>query len=183
MPSLKDFVSALQAGWFPALASLVGCSIIVLGDFFGVRYLNSSPEFLITAAVIVGIFSFSILVANIAYLPVVVWRVIRKRQAREAFKVIISQEIETAPYDERALLAYLVTSGRKAFVASFNDARLAPLVSKGFLLRLGGTHSVLEWPYVVREEVWDYLVEHREYYHADIQDNAPDPFNWRSRRW
>lgn len=183
MPSLKDFVAALQAGWFPALAAFVGCSIIILGDHFEVPYLDATPDLILTLAVVVGVFSFSILAANIAYIPITIWKALRRRKAKEEFRAKLLREIQAAPDQEKTILAYLVTSGRKAFTAELNDRRLAPLVSKGFLVKLGGTNNVLEWPYIVREEVWDFLVEHREQFHIEIPDDARDPFHWRNSGW
>ncbi len=179
MPSLKDFVASLQAGWFPALAALVGCSIIVLGDHFSVPYLDQSPKYLLTIAVVVGVFAFSVLVANIAYLPVRVWKILYRRRTDRKFRAHMAREIQSAPAAELAILAYLVTSGRKAFAAEFNNPKLTPLVSKGLIIRMSGTHSILEWPYIVRQEVWDYLVDHSDQFHIDIPEGAGDPFNWR----
>lgn len=178
MPSLKEFVAALQAGWFPALAAFVGCSIIVLGDYFKVPYLDSSPSFLLVASVSVGVFSFSVLVANIAYVPIIVWKAIQNREKKKRLRKHFADEIEAAPNDEKAILAYLVTSGRNAFSAKYNDPRLSPLVSKGFLIKMGGTNSVLEWPYIVRREVWDYLLENQEHYRAKLPESGHDPFHW-----
>jgi hypothetical protein len=183
MPSLKDFIAALQAGWFPALAALVGCSIIVAGDYFKIPYLDSSPDLLLTIAVVIGVFSFSILVANIVYLPITTWKAIKRRKSRKEFRKKLIREIEAAPDSEQAILAYLVTSGRKAFAAEFNNQKLSPLVSKGLLVKLGGTNSALEWPYIVRQEVWEYLIENQESYRIDIPDDAQDPFHWRSSGW
>ncbi|MDV7269286.1 hypothetical protein RYZ20_00050 [Thioclava sp. A2] len=93
------------------------------------------------------------------------------------------REVESAPDSEKAILAYLVTSGRKAFAAEFNDQRLSPLVSKGFLVKLGGTNSVLAWPYIVRQEVWDYLIENQDSYRIEFPDDAKDPFHWGNAGW
>lgn len=183
MPSLKEFVAALQAGWFPALAAFVGSSIILAGDYFKLPYLDTSPDLLLTIAVVIGVFSFSILVANIVYLPIVIWKLIQKRKNKKEFRKKLVREIEAAPDSEKAILAYLVTSGRKAFAAELNDRKLSPLVSKGLLVKLGGANDVLEWPYMVRQEVWDYLVENKESYHIDIPDGARDPLHWRNSGW
>ena len=183
MPSLKEFVAALQVGWFPALAALVGCSIIILGDFHNVPYLSSTPHVVLTSAVVVGVFAFSILAANLAFIPIKLWNAHKRREAEKEFRERLEKEIENAPEPERIILAYLVTSGRRAFDAEFNDWRLAPLLTKGIVRKLGGAHSVLEWPYEVRQEAWDYLVENRERFQVDIPNNTPAPFNRRNRGW
>lgn len=104
MPSLKDFVSALQAGWFPALAALVGCSIIIAGDIYKLPYLSATPDFVLTSAVVASVFSFSILVANVAYIPVAyipvkVWVLLKKRKAQKARRERLIRNVEEAPED------------------------------------------------------------------------------------
>ena len=183
MPSLKEFVDALQAGWFPALAAFVGCSIIVAGDYFQLPYLDATPDLILTVAVVIGVFSFSILVANIVYLPMIFWKKFQRHKHRKEIRKKLVQAVETAPDEEKAILAYLVSSGRKAFTAEFDHKKLSPLVSKGIIMKLGGTNSELEWPYMVRQDVWDYLLENRESYSIEIPDNAPDPFHWRNGGW
>ncbi|WP_172982710.1 super-infection exclusion protein B [Roseovarius bejariae] len=183
MPSLKDFVAAMQAGWFPALAALVGCSIIIAGDFYDLPYLSATPDIVLTAAVVTSVFSFSILTANIAYVPVKVWAILKKRKAQKARRERLIRNVEEAPEEERAILAYLVSSRRQAFAAEFNDQRLAPLESKGLVIKLSGTHSALQWPYMVQQTVWEYLLEHQDHFYMEIPEGTGDPFNWRRSRW
>lgn len=178
MPSLKDFVDALRSHWFTAVIAIVGCAIIIAGDYFQVPYLNSTPRFLLTAAVVVGVFSFSIIVANIVYLPVVLWYALRRLENKRKFRINLAREIETAPDLEKCVLAYLITSGRRAFNAEIYNKTLSPLVAKGLILRLDGHHSTLEWPYLVRIEVWEYLLEHKEQFRFEIPQGAGDPFDW-----
>jgi len=179
LPSIKEFIEALQAGWFPALVALVGCSLLVAGHWYKLPYLEVFPDWVVTTAVVIGVFSFGIIVANIVYLPVVIWRMITRRRAKKQFKDWIQKEILAAPTAEVAILAYLLSSGRRAFAAEINDRRLTPLVTKGFLIRLGGTHSALEWPYLVQEDVWEFLQSNREQFFRPDWANQPDPFHWR----
>ena len=165
------------------MAAFVGCSIIVAGDCFNLPDLETSPDLLLTIAVVIGVFSFSILVANIAYLPITIWKAFQRCKSRKELRKKLVREVESAPDSEKAILAYLVTSGRKAFAAEFNDQRLSPLVSKGFLVKLGGTNSVLAWPYIVRQEVWDYLIENQDSYRIEFPDDAKDPFHWGNAGW
>jgi hypothetical protein len=130
--------------------------------------------------VVVGIFSFSVLAANAVYLPVSLWKAYQRKQARAKLREMIRRELDSAPKEELAVLSYLLSSGRRAFAAEFNDRRLVPLVSKGILTRMGGTHSMLEWPYVVQEDVWEYLQENRARFFVPELADKKDPFNWRS---
>ena len=158
MPSLKEFVEALQAGWFPALAALVGCSIVVLGDWYSLPYISVSPRWVLTTAVVVGVFAFSILAANAAYLPVYFWKSHARRRARLASLERMKKEVDSVPLEEQAILQYLSTTGKKAFVAEMNHPLLAPLIAKGIIKILSGTHSILEWPHIVQDDVWEYML-------------------------
>ncbi|MEQ8558800.1 MAG: super-infection exclusion protein B [Henriciella sp.] len=182
MPSLKDFVSALQAGWFPALAALVGCAIIIAGDYYQLPYLSDTPDFVLSVIVIVAVFSASILIANFVYLPIEVFKTIKRSRLREKYKKQLIEEIQNASDTEKAILAYLISSNRKAFTAEFNDRRLAPLVSKGLIIKLGGTHTTLDWPYLVQDDVWAYLKENVHLFQMDVSELS-DPFDWRTGLW
>ena len=181
MPSLKDFIEALQAGWFVALTVFVGSSIILAGDYWSLPYLNEIPGWLITSAVVAEVFSFSVLVANIAYIPVKCWQWLRQRKARKDLKAKILSLIEQAPSDEFSMLLYLVKSGRQAFNAKLDDRRLSPLVSKGLIIKLPGSHSILEWPYIVRQEAWDIMLGHRDKIDMEMPPDGYDPFHWTAR--
>ena len=185
MPSLKDFWEALQAGWLPALAALIGGMVVVAGDWFNIPYLGDAPDWLTVTAVYVGVFSLSILLANIVYLLVHIWRKVKAWQAQEKFRAMVREEIQNAPPQEIAILAYLITSGRKAFSADFNDRRLAPLVSKGIIIKLelSGVHSIWEWPYVVQDDVWAFLSENKDQLIVPNIEDVGDPFNWRTSSW
>lgn len=180
MPSLKEFVAALQAGWFPALVALIRSGLVIGGDAFKIPYLDSTPRFIITALVIVAVFSFSILVANVVYAPVFLWKKWQKRKLKAKFRDLITSRINGLPDQELAILAYLVSSGRRAFSADLNDRRLVPLVALGMIQRQGGVHDMLNWPHVVQTDVWDHLVAHRSEYMIENVDQLPDPF---SRSW
>lgn len=177
MPSLGDFIAALKAGWYVSLVSFVGCSIILLGAHYQLQYLNSIPAIILSIIAIVGVFSFIILVADILFL---IWKALQRIRTREKFRLNLIEEVNAAPDEEKAVLAYLVTSGRKAFAAHIDDSRLAPLVSKGLIIKISGNNQIMSWPYKVRQEVWNYLIEHREHFYIDIPNDASDPFHWKS---
>lgn len=47
---------------------------------------------------------------------------------------------------------------KSVIVANFNEPRLLPLVAKGYLDRMAGTHSILEWPFRIPDHVWEELM-------------------------
>ena len=177
MPSLKDFIAALQATWSAALVALIGCSIVVAGNWYKVPFFTDAPTSLTTTAAIVGSFAFSILAVNLVYSASLAYRGwwtgrVRKGQIREA--------VESCPDGEKEILAYLVTSGRQAFAAKWNDRRLIPLVTKGIVQRLDGNNDLLAWPFLVRKDVWSYLQENRHNFVCEDADIVPDPFHSRN---
>ncbi len=134
-------------------------------------------------AVVVGVVSFSILVVNIVYVPISVWNEIKLRKRRRKLQEQIAREVEASPETEKAILAYLITSGRRTFSANFNDQGLSPLVSKGFLVKRDGFNDMRAWPYIVPQEVWDYLDKNKESYHFEISDDGHDPFHSEYSPW
>lgn len=177
MPSLKDFVAALQAGWFPALAALVGCSIIIAGDYFQVPYLDVTPSYLITTAVVIGVFSFGILVANIVYLPVLGWRRIQLYRDGVRRRDNLIQRVKDAPQPEINMLGYLVSSNRRAFQTYTRHPVIGPMIAKELIHPLG-TGSALQLDYIVNESVWEYLVANRDLYFMDLSEVPGDPLSW-----
>jgi hypothetical protein len=180
MPSLKDFIAALQSGWFPALACIIGCTIIIAGDYYQIKYLDSVPEWIILTATLLWVFSFAILVANIAYIPVHLWKGMKRNKAKFEQSVSLINSVISAPPEERAVLAYLATTGRKAFIASLDDTKIIPLISKGLVRRDTGYHSVLEWPHIVDDTVWEYITSDKNNFYLSNAHNIPNPFSWRN---
>ena len=183
MPTIKEFVEALQAGWYPALVALLGCSILVAGNWYAVPYLANAPDWLTTTGVVVGVFAFSILIAKIFSLPMELVKWFRRRQARRDWRLKIEQLVQDASEPERSVLAYLITTGRQAFAAKVDNRRLVPLVAKGFILRLSGQHDLLAWPFLVQEDVWQHLRANKEMFVFEDADIILDPFYWRNEQW
>lgn len=146
-------------------------------------YLTDAPSWLITTAAIVGVFAFSILVANIVRAPMIAFQSFRRWRANKAWKLKVAALVEEAPYAERAILAYLVSAGRQAFPAKIDDRRLVPLLAKGIIVQLAGRHSMLDWPHMVQQEVWTYLVENRERFVFENATEVSDPFHWLNRQF
>lgn len=181
MPSLNDFIAALKAGWFPALAAFVGCAVVLTGDQYSVPYLSGLPDWVYSTIALIGVFSISVLIANIAYIPIRIWNWYRANRSRKKYRAKIQKAVGELPSEEIGILAYLVTTGKRAFNAEYDDKRLSPLVSRGMIIALPGSHSILAWPYIVQEDVWDYLLENKESLTIDVSQLPDDPFHWQNR--
>ncbi|RWD14167.1 MAG: hypothetical protein EOS74_19485 [Mesorhizobium sp.] len=55
MPSLKEFMEALAVAWPVALTALIGCTALLAGNAYGVRYATGIPEWILTIIFAVGI--------------------------------------------------------------------------------------------------------------------------------
>lgn len=176
MPNLKEFVEALKAGWLPALAAAIGCGLILLGDWYQLPYLSSAPPFVTTTAAYIGVFALSVLLANSVRLPIHLYKWIERYLRRRKTKKKIITTVEELPEPELWILAYLISSKRKAFGANLLDKRLVPLIARGLIIRKNGQYNVLNWPHVVQNDVWNYLIENKEYYFVPDAELLPDPF-------
>ncbi len=181
MPSIKDFIHALEAGWFTASISLIGCCIVIFGDYYAVPYLSSTPVWFLNLAVIVGVFSFAIIMANFLYFPIFIFKAVRKRFAKAKAVRRAYQEVEAATPDEKEVLRYLIATGQRAFVANYGNSRLITLVAKGLIQVAPGQHSIMEFPHVVQPYVWAYLEKNRDEIVGDQQDIV-NPFDRRFGR-
>jgi len=146
-------------------------------------YLSDAPGWLNTTAVYVGLFALSILAANLLYAPIVGIKAYKRWRARKAWNSQIRDIVEEAPFDERAMLANLVTTGRKAFAAKMDDRRFVPLLAKGIIRRVDGQHSVLGWPHIVQDDVWTYLCANKNRFVFEKAGEVPDPLYWHNNQW
>lgn len=180
MPSLKDIIDAMNSSWPVALAICLSC-LGVLGAYsYYPEYIGGLPSSTKSVVFLGAIFSGSIVLVRIVQVilgmiafPYRFWR--RKRAQAQHVR-----QLWDLPNDERWVLAWAVASNKQVILANFTDARLAPLVSKDFLYRLPGNHSILDWPHKVPDHIWKELQRyHRK--HPFQVDTTVDPFGSRYR--
>ncbi|MGH2340074.1 hypothetical protein ACRC7T_01155 [Segnochrobactraceae bacterium EtOH-i3] len=180
MTSIKDILSALELKWPIALACLIGSTIIIGCHYYKIPYIKDFPLILIYICIILAIYTFSNLAVKILCIPAYIYRKYRLRRVKKKFLSHLEENVFNCSTEEIAVLEYLITTNRKAFTAIFGDRRLTPLVSKGFIIREGGRHPMLEWPYIVQDDVWDYLYKNKDKFHMQGASTMLDPFHWRN---
>lgn len=174
MPSLKDFIEAMNASWPVALTIFAACCGLLISDTFQLRYLAGLPSWVLSATFVIAVFSGSVIIVRaLQGIISLITAPLRARRFDSAVKAHLKR-LEEMPPEEGAILAWAVANKKQVFVAGINEPRLAPLVAKGFLERLAGTHSMLEWPYRIPDHVWDELM--RQWNEDPFEFNAPNPF-------
>ena len=168
----------MEASWPVALAACSGASAILVGDAYGVRYLLDLPPWLFSTAFLIAVFSGAIVVVAIiqwclrALHKFVRWRGHQKQIAAHLGR------LRALPENEIEVLFWAAQHGRQVFLTNLNHPRVEPLLAKGYLQLVAGTHDVLDWPYKIPDHVWDFLATDMA---TDIpEDQIEYPFG---RRW
>lgn len=157
MPSIKDFIEAMQTTWPVALGIFLGSAAILGADALGVSYVSGLPQWVLGTAFIVSALSASILiVAVIRGLVDLIAGPFRRRRMRERQKRHID-DIEKLPRDEQYVLFWAASNNTQVFLAEFNNRLLLPLISKQYIIVHTGTHHIHEWPHHIPDYIWDYL--------------------------
>ncbi|RVL05647.1 super-infection exclusion protein B [Sinorhizobium meliloti] len=178
MPSLKDFIEAMNASWPVALAILLASCALLIGEAVGLKYLQGLPPWTMGSIFIVAVFSGAVVVVRLVQLLVSALGAPFRRRRREAiYRKHLARLDELHP-EEAQVLVWAALNNRQVIIADFNDIRLAPLVAKGFVDRLGGTHTMWEWPFRIPDHVWDELK--RQVKEENIEMNVPNPL---ADRW
>ncbi len=154
MPSIKDFIDAMNASWPVALAVLLACVALLLGDYADLKYLHGLPPWAMGAVFVMGVFAGSVVIVRIVQLVVAaILKPFKREKRRRAIQAHLAK-LDEINAGEAYILVWAAQQNRQAFVARFDDARLTPLVAKGFVERMGGSHSILEWPYRIPDHIW-----------------------------
>jgi hypothetical protein len=174
MPSLKDFIEAMNASWPVALTVLAACCGLLISDALGLSYLAGLPLWVLSTTFIIAVFAAAVVVVRILQgLISAVTAPLRNRRWNAAVQAHLKRMAELPP-EEGAILAWAVANKRQVFIANLNEPLLAPLVAKGFIERVSGHHSILEWPYRIPDHIWDELM--RQWKKDPFEANYPNPF-------
>lgn len=155
MPSIKEFVEAMTASWHAAAAAFLGSVFVIIADIFDFRYLKNLPEWVLAATFIVLVFSTAIILVSLLKHG---FHLLRKSQLykRDALKKSGRvQRLRELPDSEWNFLVARVVQSEQVFLARIDDPIVNALKVRGYVHMVGGTHSILQWPYQIPDYVWD----------------------------
>lgn len=158
MPNLKDFLEAMSASWPVALAILMGSSAVLVGERVELSYLTTLPDFIFGIAFLLAAFSASVLAVTFIRSVVAQFDALRVHQRRKQQIEKHVSGLADLPNPERDVLTYVAACRTQVFLAPQAHVRLEPLVAKGYVQILPGTHSILEWPHKVPDHIWAELI-------------------------
>lgn len=154
-PNLKEFMEAMSAKWPVALTILFGSGSLIVADQSAVKYVQSLPDWFLSIAFVAALFSSSILL--VALIEALISLVIAPFQKRRlaAWRAKQVEKLNELPPEELYVLLWAARAGRQIFLAQLNEPRLEPLIAKGFVVAVRGSHSILDWPYKIPEHIWN----------------------------
>lgn len=181
MPSVRDIIDALNSSWPVVLAVFVASIALLICDAYEVEYLKGLPASTTSIAFVVAITSSALLVARVAQALIAGLRRIGSARVRSERQLEHARKLWELPDGEKYLLCWAVANRQQVFLANFTEPRLQPLVAKGYLHRLPGSHSMLEWPFKIPEHIWAELM--RDWQANPYQINHPYPFERSLSGW
>ncbi|MFN7167683.1 MAG: super-infection exclusion protein B [Pannonibacter sp.] len=180
MVNLKDFIDSLNSNWQIALTALIGSGTLLYLDKIECDYIKSAPQYLIIAAFAIFIFSSAILVTKIISSILDFLKRLIEAPKRNKLKQKMLDEIQFLSNDEIFILSYLASTNKKSFTAEMNHKRLIPLMGRGMIIRLRGKFNVLNWPFRVDDDVWEYIKLRPQQFQIENVNRLDDPLDWRT---
>lgn len=174
-PSLREFMDAVSARWPTALTVLLGSSGVLYTAANGYQYVSDLPSAVLTTCFILAIFagaslaSTSIEAAFSALKRVIGW--MRSNSVKtERLAMLLD-----LPFDEHLVMSMLFTNKKQAFHARVDEPSLIGLIQRGLIIKQNGTHSMLEWPYLIPQFVWNAMAENRDMFTVP-EEHQRNPF-------
>lgn len=176
IPSLKEVVEAIQAGWFVTLVISISCGVTLWGISAEHPYFNSVAPWVVSAVAIVGVFSstafcFTLLV----HLAKVVQYVWRWRQ-RSQLKKELQNRMSNLNPEERNILSYLFSINRQYFDTRIGNEKIQSLRHKKLVIMLGDQANYFNWPHKVSDVAWEYMENHKEDFLIDVPPGTTPPY-------
>lgn len=176
MPSLKDFMEAMQASWPVALTISLAALALLYADHLNLEYMEALPRWLMGVVFLAGVCAAAVLlVAMFRGTMALILGTIRSIRSIGAPQRI-ARRLQELPQEEVHVLVWAKAHGRQVFTASFTDKKLVPLVKKGLVIRHGGQHSILEWPYSIPSAVWQAIG--MAFSDLEEPNSIPSPFGY-----
>ncbi len=168
-PSLKEFVEAMSVAWPVAFAICLASCGTLLAAYLGVPYATHFPDWLLTMAFLLAIFSGAVCMTTAlrglisAGKKLLYWRWKKKDQAQRLSR------LNDLPVHEHRIMAFLCTTNTQVFPMQYSDARLVGLIEKGLINRQPGQHHLLNWPHAVPNFIWDEMRRTPDRFFLDVR--------------
>lgn len=157
MPSLKEFIDAMDTSWPVALTIFFAASALLYADHSGIRYVQGLPTWFVGAVFVAAVLSGSVVAsAAVRKLFALAMRPFVTRRRRIA-QVKHVEGLSGLPNNEIAILIWAAAQNTQVFLAPLNHKFLEPLVAKGYVVILPGMHTVHEWPHSIPDHIWQDL--------------------------
>ncbi|MDM8166979.1 MAG: super-infection exclusion protein B [Roseovarius sp.] len=162
LPTLKEFTEAMSANWRSALAAGFASSLTTAGSIYRWPLLKDLPSWVALIFFIVAIFSWSIVLANlVGKVASSIQLAIKRSKYRSARKKVV-EKLHRLPEEQHRVMAHHFEQNKQSFTAKFNQPELEPLLALGLVEIVPGTHNRLRWPYIIPDDVWAEMDDHRD---------------------
>lgn len=147
----------MEANWRVALAILIASAAVLAADHWRIQYVEGIPKIVLSTIFIVAICAAAVLM--VALIRALIWLVFAAIGSLRSIGAEgrMVQRLLGLPPEEQRILVWAKSNNRQTFTASFIEQNLVALTMKGYVVRHGGQHSVLNWPYSIPNEVWNAL--------------------------
>lgn len=179
LPSLKEFVEAMGVAWPIAFAALLGSATIVYGHHEALPYLADLPRWFVALFLIIAIFSASICATRLVTKTFEIVRAFKDGRKASAARWKRVQWLYDLPDHEHEVMAYFFTRKMQAFPAEYGHGMLVGLRQKGLIVAQSGQHSILDYPHVIPEYIWEAMELHSDDFTIPNVDKMRHPLS----RW
>lgn len=174
-PSLREFMDAVSARWPTALTVLLGSSGVLYTAANGYQYVSDLPSAVLTTCFILAIFAGASLAStSIEATFSALKRVIGWMRSNSVKTERLAMLLDL-PFDEHLVMSMLFTNKKQAFHARVDEPSLIGLIQRGLIIKQNGTHSMLEWPYLIPQFVWNAMAENRDMFTVP-EEHQRNPF-------
>lgn len=167
MPSLKDFVEALGTTWPVALAALLGSTAVLTANAYDIAYAAGLADWILTMLFVVAVFAAGVCISKLIQTAIhgLTWVAKWRRTAKYRGRQI--KWLNNLPHTEHILMSHLFTANRQAFAYTYGESRFVGLVQKGLVVVRDGQYSLLDWPHIIPDHIWEEMTRNPEKFYYD----------------
>ena len=151
LPKLRDFLDAFDVPWPVAAGVAIGSGVLLYFHDNDLRYLRALPDWAVTLLFVLVVYGSVVIVIKFLRWFARAWQ--RRNVERKRIEDI-NAALDSLSVQEHEVLRYLVCNNQQSFTTKLTDSHVATLIQKRLIVRGSDTHSVLEWPHTVPEDVW-----------------------------